>query len=322
MKKCFFTIVMIITSVLFFSCEENLNPYGDFKEKYVLNFIIRGDTTFQTATLSKDYVVYNADPYSNTDDHSVKGAIVRIWQKDQVHFLRDTTIQRPGPTNYQTPYSVYYINNFQPEENSKIDIEALLPNGKRLTSSSTVPSKVNFNYTLTDTIIPMPGKKIVSTFWATDKQNEVTLPRLMILYYTYSTGVKKLNKFIIPLSYLNIDNNLVPNYPTPSLMQGYTVDLATVNKSMELLSAGDPNKSGYEILVAIIEVYSFDTNLSLYYNSTARSGDVYSIKLDETDYSNINGGFGIFGIYMKSQWAIRFSNDFIKSFGYTPAFNN
>jgi len=58
--------------------------------------------------------------------------------------------------------------------------------------------------------------------------------------------------------------------------------------------------------------------LSKYYNSTNRSLDTYSVKLNETDYSNITNGYGIFGAYVRKYAGIRFTHAYIESFGYTP----
>lgn len=94
--------------------------------------------------------------------------------------------------------------------------------------------------------------------------------------------------------------------------------MSTVNQAMELISKGDPNKSNYIILSCIAEVLSLNEELSFYYNATARDRDIYSVKLDETDFSNIENGYGLFGVYMRTYHVMRFSHDYIRSFGYEP----
>jgi len=319
MKKYFFILSIAAISALSYSCNTNFSPYAPSTQQYVLNFVIRADTNFQTATLSKSYPATSTNPYSNQADNSVHGAVIRVWQNDQVSILRDTTVPRPQPSSYTSPLSVYYNNNFQMQGSSQVTVEALLPDGTRLTSSSTVPDNVTFNYGSIDTLIPMPNANVVSLYWSTTKSDVVTMPRLSILYYSYTTGSRKLNKFVVPLSYVTVGNQLVANYPKPLTQPGYTVDLATFGQAMQLLSAGDPAKSKYEILIAQIEVFSFDQYLSMYYDSTVRSTDTYLVTLDSPDYTNIKGGLGIFGIYNKTTGIIKISQDYIRSFGYTPA---
>lgn len=321
MKK-FLTLFIIFIALI--SCEENFNPYGELKDRYILNCIIRGDTTFQTVTLTRDYQVENFDPYSNTEDVNVKNALIRIWNgNDKVSLFRDTTIERQVGDKYKTPYTVFKTNDLMPTPNSKVEIEVILPNGKKLTSVANVPDVINITDSLSDKIIPpTDNKKYIKVSWFTNERNPVLIVRLAIYYFKHENGLKTRNLMTVPLNYIQYGNEWIPNYPKPVTDQAYSVDMNTINKAMELISKDDPNKSRYEILSCILEVLSLDTELRKYYFATARSRDIYSIKLDETDYSNINGGYGVFGVYMRTYWVLRFTHQYINSFGYTPGLSD
>ena len=88
------------------SCSEDFNPYGNEVNKYVLNCIVRADTNYQTAIVSKSYIVDNLDPYSSTTDPNVYNATVRIYNGDNFAQLTDTLITRQS-SNYKTPYLIY-----------------------------------------------------------------------------------------------------------------------------------------------------------------------------------------------------------------------
>ena len=320
MRKKAILIMICSGTVLFYSCNENLNPYGEFKDQYVLSCVVRADTSFQVAYLTKNYVTQDFNAYSNTVDPAIKNATIRIWNGDDtVAIMRDTSIARPAGSSYQTPYSAYYTKNFKPSPNSVISIEALLPNGKRLTSTSTVPSSIRFDAANTDTLVPPANKSYFKYAWNTYQKNPVFITRVGIYYLKDENNQKVRHDYIVPLSYTDFNGTRQPVYPSPISTTGYSVDMGVMNTAMKMLSDGDSNKSGYQILACIIEVLSLDVNLSVYYNATARGTDIYSVKLDETDYSNISGGLGMFGIYIKNQHAIRISSDYIRSFGYTPA---
>ena len=66
----------------------------------------------------------------------------------------------------------------------------------------------------------------------------------------------------------------------------------------------------------MLELYVFDRNLSGYYASVGKIGDSFSIRLDEIDFSNVEGGFGVFGSYISQKLAIAFDEEYINSFGY------
>lgn len=319
MKKFLSFISLGITLIANYSCQENLNPYGEFKDRYVLNCIIRGDTTFQSATLTKDYMVSDFNPFSNTTDETVRGATIRLWNgNDKVAILHDTTIARPYGDPYKTPYTVFYSNDFQPNADTTISIEAVLPNGKKLTCTTKAPAPLNMIAYTSDAAIPADKKDYVRFSWTTTQKDPIFITRLAIYYFKYSGGQKTRNVAVVPVSYTPFNNSWIPNYPKPTSDMGYAVDMKTITKTMELISDGDPKKSNYEILGCILEVLSLDQGLSNYYNSTARNRDIYSVKLDETDFSNINGGYGVFGVYMRTYWVAFLSHPFIESFGYVP----
>jgi len=86
---------------LFYSCNENLNPYGEFKDQYVLSCVVRADTSFQVAYLTNNYVTQDFNAYSNTVDPAIKNATIRIWNGDDtVAIMRDTSIARPAGSSY------------------------------------------------------------------------------------------------------------------------------------------------------------------------------------------------------------------------------
>lgn len=316
MKKLILLMSLIFAIA---SCEDNLNPYGELKDRYVLNCIIRGDTTFQTATLTRNYQVDNFDPYSNTNDVNINNALIRIWNgNEKVSLLKDTTINRTEGDKYKTPYTLFKTNELLPKPNSTIAIEAILPNGKKLTASATVPQEIKIDESISDKVIPPIDKKFIKIGWNTSEKNPVFIVRLAIYYFKHEGGEKKRNVYTIPFNYVNYNDDWIPNYPKPVTDLAYSVDMNTINKAMELISKDDPNKSRYEILSCILEVLSLDPELRKYYFATARSRDIYSVKLDETDYSNIKGGFGVFGVYMRTYWVLRFTHQYINSFGYTP----
>lgn len=319
MKNFILYFVAVTLFIISSSCENSLNPYGEFKEKYILNCIVRADTNYQVALLSKSYLAENFNPYSNTEDQSIKNALVRIWSgNDVVAILKDTVIERSSNDKYKSPYRIYYTDDFQPQPNFPIEIEAILPNGKKLRSSSRVPSDISFIEQSSDTIIPPKEKDYIRVTWSSDQENPVFIIRLGIYYFKYENG-KKVRKILdVPMNYHKYNNEFIPNYPKPISDKAYSVDMNTINKAMELISKDDPKKENYEILSCILEVISLDENLSTYYNTTANANNAYSIKLDETDYSNISGGYGVFGVYNRNYYVLRFAHDYIRSFGYIP----
>lgn len=313
MKKIF---LLIFAFALFVSCEENFNPFDQLREKYALTCIIRGDTTFQVAAVTRTYANENYNPYSNTIDPNIAGAKIRIWNGDSVATFKDTTLVRNPGSKYQTPYHIYYTKKFTLDPNYDIEIEAILPNGIKLNSKTKPPNAIVFNYV--DRVVPPKTKTHVDFIWDAGTIDNAYLTQVSIYYYKADDPKKTIKVAFVPVKYLNQDGKFFPISAKPSNSNKLVLDVETISKTMELISEGDSNKKNYVILGPYLEVVSFDKNLSTYFNSIARANDAYSVNLNEIDFSNIDNGIGIFGAYMHNYWSFDFTHAYIKSFGYTP----
>lgn len=311
MKKYYLLILLLG----FISCNENFEPFGDLKEKYALNCIIQGDTTFQVATVTRTYINNNYDPYSNEVDPSVSGALIRLWNGDSLVTFRDTIITRKSDSKYKTPYHIYYTNKFKLVSNN-LEIEAILPNGIRLSSSATMPNPIKFMSV--DKVVPPKTKSHVDFVWALGTLDDIYLTQVSIYFYKADDPKKTIHIAYVPVQYANQNGRYFPIAPKPNNSNQLTLDVETISKTMELISDGDPNKANYVILGPILEVASFNKSLSTYFNSIARTNDAYTVNLSEVDNTNINDGVGIFGIYFRNYRSFDFTHAYIKSFGYTP----
>jgi hypothetical protein len=94
-------------------------------------------------------------------------------------------------------------------------------------------------------------------------------------------------------------------------------DFEAMDATMRAISEGDPGKSRYRIIGFRWQFQEFDFPLSRYYASVNGYLDAYSVRLDETVFTNITGGIGVFGSLF------RYSNDYpvdpayAGRFGYT-----
>ena len=86
---------------------------------------------------------------------------------------------------------------------------------------------------------------------------------------------------------------------------------------MAAISEGDSDKSRYEVLGFDFDLVEFDFALSRYYASINGSLDQLSIRLDETVYSNIAHGYGVFGTSMANSMLFPVNATYAASFGYS-----
>jgi len=310
-------LLICVVGFIFLSCEEDFNPYGDYFERYAFTCILKSDQNYQTATLFRSYRPNGYDPSTYTEDPSVIGADIRVWYNDTVFVFRDTSVARIDTSRYKTPFRYYYNDKFKVGSRKTIELEVLLPNGKRLRSTSVTPGQINYN-DQSDVIIPAGGKSIVQIIWNTLDDGTFFAPRMAIRYKQNINGEIMEKTKDVPYKYVNQGGNQVPVYPAPSALATIVYDLSAITKTLEEISSGDPNKQNYSVYQKIIfSVSALDIPTSRYVSSTGGTIDDLTVSVDVSDYTNIEGGFGLFGSYSKRDYTrLRFMENYIESFGY------
>ncbi len=315
MKK---QILFVLLSLIFFvACDKNFSPYGEFKDKYIFTSIIRSDTSFQIATIFHNYKPDGYDPSNYSEDSQVKGADIRVLYNDSVYVFRDSSVARTDTSRYNFPFSFYYNDKIKISPNNGIEVEILLPNGKRLRASSVTPGDIRFQ-NKSEVIIPPVSSDFIQFYWDDLGEGIYYQPYLALRYQVNENGNVIEKEKEIPLRYIEQNGESKPIYPAVgnSTIVAYMQDV--VDRILQEISAGDPNKGNYSIYQsAKFTLIAYDQSLSRYISSTSQSLDDLTVTVDVADYSNIEGGLGIFGAFNKKRYdRIKFYQQYINTFGY------
>ena len=320
MKFKYLITVCTLTLITLSSCDESFNPKGEYTEKYILNCVLRGDTSYQVAILTHSYDVNGYDPYMNKTDPAITGADIRLWYNDSVFVFRDSVVDRIGGTRYGDSLKIYYLNNLNLQYNKPVEIEALLPDGRRLESSTTTAKDIIFDDKNSSKVIPPVNTSLVQVGWNGNSETSYYLSRFKVTWYKKVNGQSEMHVMEIPVKYNLKGGQYIPVYPKPSFQTTVFYDPDGIRRALESISEGDPDKSNYSVLINNqIEIFGLDQNLVRYYAANTQDNN-FTVRLDETDYSNIDGGFGVFGSYVIKNYNIRFVADFITELGYNPIY--
>jgi hypothetical protein len=306
--------VIIIVALL--SCKEDFSPEANYRERNTLNCIIRPDTGFQSLTLFR---TYKTDGNPNQFDlyPFIDNADVKIWYNNKVYQLKDTILEREDNERYKEPVKVYYNNSIKPVGGKYVEVEALLPNGLLLRSETLVPDISKISFTGSAPTIPSANNSATRFIWS-DDQKVMYHPRFLIIVVNRQNQERYAVE--VPLQFVN--RNLMEEavYPSITSEKGLVYDDEVIRKTFIKISNGDPVKSNYAIIEAYLELMVLDRALSVYYSSIKNFLDEYTIRVDLPDYTNIEGGFGIFGSYNIIKYKIAIDENFVKSFGYIVGF--
>lgn len=307
--------------LIFYSCEDSFNPFGEYSERYVLTCILRSDSTRQIATISKNYPELN----NNSGLRNwVTGAEVIVWQGDSVYVFKDSSTIINDPELGLTEINFYYHPNLKLLPNKPLEIEALLDIGKRLKSSGLSPNELIFENVASSTVIPPVGSENFIVAWNTVGEGSIYITSLNIRYLKKINGIDTEFTYKVPVEYLLSNNQEIPAYPTAGRNTSESFSIEAITRAMELISEGEPNKEIFTIYQRpIIEVIAMDENLSRYFSVASGAFDELTVRVNSVDYSNIDGGLGVFGSYIKAKQTItKFLPEYIQSFGYGVKFEN
>lgn len=302
--------------IICFSCEENFSPRTEFKERYVINCIIRGDTAFQSATVSRSYNVEGYDPYTNNASPFLKVKDIRLWSNNIVYVFKDSLSYDANP-RYKEPIPFYYLNNFKPTRGHGMMLRVVVDDYRIYWAYTWLPDSVKWDSYNSDLSIADDNKEVWKYFWSYSVYGTWFLPKLYIVYSHVNDepGVRRVQE--VYKDFIIIDNTSVPQPFNPIKTPVLSVKKRNIDSAMVNISRDDPNKKHYIIHAAFLDLLIFDEHLSKYFSSSRGYLDDYTIRVDESDYTNIEGGYGIFGSYLKQSKQIRIQTEYVEKFGYT-----
>lgn len=313
--------VFIITLCFMMGCDDTVDPEGDFFQQFAMNCVIRGDSSHQIATVFSSYPNDSAR-YSEFGDNFVEGVDLRLWYdiegEDRVYIFRDSSLLLESESGVQELVKFYYIDGLKIEHGRKMEIEAIFPTGKRLKSNTIIEDKLR--EVEHDYFIPpqLAGQNFIRIAWEVLEGDEERIiePKIIIPYYFLGNGSEEYREIVVPYSLLEENGSTRLLYPRPSFNADIRYEMSAINWALQKISEGDPNKENYKIFPAKIFLLLYDKNLSSYYASTNGFLDDFSIRIDEIDFSNIEGGLGLFGSYIIQKYDIDFRTDYLIEYGY------
>jgi len=303
--------IMLIIAIIysFIGCEENVVYKSGFNEIPALYCVINADSSNQYAMLTNNY-----SEKDEAGNNYIKDANIQITVNNESVEFKDSSTTK---NNVETDF--YYVNGFKPKLGSEIEIKAELTDGRSLSSSLAIPKFSLFVFEKSFVTIPSsqdPSRLYVGWTLRNSSDNLSFLTRLTINYSVNKNGIETKHDYPIPIEYVISNNNKLPVYPQAARTSFQVYPQSIISTAFSEISVGDTNKSSYTILNANFEVFIMEENLTNYSASIESFNNSYSVKVYEPQISNINGGLGVFGAYVKRSMDVFVEPEFIESFGY------
>ncbi|RJP63074.1 MAG: DUF4249 family protein [Ignavibacteriales bacterium] len=319
--KIYFWILTGLLLLSGLSCEENFSPKTEYKKTYILYCVESVDIYFHSfipsVYLTKTYEYDSNFPAGkNQMPPFVSGAKVILRVDNKVDTLKELLTQG----KYFGGIKYYGGINNRIGVNSKVTITAILPDSTVLTTNAVVPEMPAF-----ETSYPfLHGFTTKFNQWRWGYTWKITwnefdealfFPKFLLRYYKANSPKNQL-EIEIPMSYQKSGNKSVPIFPTYTRDNSIEYSFNAVDSVMKNISLGDTNKSSYIISDFAFQLTVYDKHLANFYSSTNGYLDPYSIRLDETVYTNVSGGMGLFGFKIEYGCGREVNKEYAESFGY------
>jgi hypothetical protein len=284
-------------------CNQPFEPKAEFQRKLVIYSILYSDRTTQLARVYTNYDVQGFDPYTNTTDPQIGNALVSISSGSNIYLLNDTTFQRPDQNRYKTRILSYSCQHFPVGNGQTYNLRVESAGLPIAASSVTIPARGflglndGLNYLLN------PNERSGKPFFLAGHFGDGAVGfvlRFYVEYESFESGSWIQGRQEVPNSYIKgiTQDSASTLYPgiQPILNVEFTQQFSADGYFAVRKDIYSRYPEGYVRLKrARFVLLQLERQLYNYYKTTNGFEDVGSIRTDQPEYSNINGGFGIFG---------------------------
>lgn len=313
--KIFQYFLSVCFIILFFGCDDAFSPKGDFGLQYGLHSVIDVDEQSITVELFSSYDVEGYNPKASEYQPLVEDAVVYVEYKNTKYYLLDSLDTEQNKTLFYTDAVTF----------SKYDtlwIHATIADEATLSAYAILPMKIDANYSFPE-ISTTPTNSPYSeglygwgVGWIAKPIYFYTAK--LTLHYQEVYATETVDKYIeIPRDIMSSDNSVVPLYPDISKINRMFFRFDAIKWAMTKISENRANGvQKYLIGKAKLEILTLEEHLGKYYSSINAYFDQYSVRLDETTYTNVSDGLGVFGAFAKYEKVIRVEDKLIYDYGY------
>ncbi|NUN69747.1 MAG: DUF4249 family protein [Bacteroidetes bacterium] len=310
---------LIPAALLFLSCNSTFEPNGTYEERMIIFSVLKSTTDTQYVRVYSTYDPSTNNPLTHSVDTEVTDAVVTVSGGGDVVTFHDTVVVRADTTTlYGKFMHTFVAYKFKPKPNVAYKLTVASPTKGTVTSSiisfpaGTVTTQGNVQSTLTAPNAPTSDSSIrIVVQLAIDVPAYLT--RFILRYKEYVNGVWVMREREVP-QYIRKGSsfdNFTPFYPEVMLRgqnsTGLFAGQESVNFTKESYIATvrllkytiGPSRIEFDGAYFILDQMS--QSLFSYYSATNQTADKISIRLDQIDYTNIEGGFGLFAMKTMSE---------------------
>jgi hypothetical protein len=299
-------IVMVLLTIT--GCDNSFDPRGPYEKKLVVYSVLSNRSDSQYVRIYSTYNPTGYDPLENTSDTQVRNAKVTITDDSATYTLKQTIIPRDDRSRYGSDIVAYsaYPCRLRPGKQYSL---AITSDQGNVTGAVSVPGRGSI-YNNTPLVFVSPRTRIYDIPVSINLSSgaQAFLVRLYIDYNVWDGQGLVHMRSEVPMAGDTTGDSQQFIYPTLVRRPdgGYTsINLAYPHRMYLALYTNLEHRYGaFALISATFVLTQVETNLYNYYNIANGFRDPYSIREDQPDYTNIVGGFGVFGAMVEDSLVV------------------
>ena len=302
------TRLIFLFLALLGGCDTSFNPEGPFLDRLAVYGVLTPINQTHYVRLFSTYNPPDFDPQTNTTSNQVTNAVVSLSFDTTTVALRDTVVPRDDPGRYTDSIKAFIASPLPIARGKVYSLTVNSPVYGVLSATTRVPGNAvvdidnDSRFSLTT---PDKGQADISIFVTLSALTEGHAVRVFVEYELPVANPGTIFTEQIPLEITSYKDcaNFEAEYPRVRRreligsrelwrfpLENYRRALVRILKTHEGVVV-DFNR-------VYVEVIQTDEHLYKYYSVVNGFQDQYSIRVDQPNYTNIQGGLGVFGSFV------------------------
>ena len=276
-------------------------------------------TTRSDTQYVRIYSTYNPpgyDPLASTSENQITDAMVTLAKSDSVFTFRDTAMTRADTSRYTSKINMYYSYPLRLKRGTSYRLAVVSPSVGTVTSTVTVvPTGVVGPMNSGEFQQPAVDGTINALIYLGQNAQGYEL-RLYVEYSALINGVSEIRRVEVPSSFkLSSDSLHFTEAVYPGIMYrgqniymqrdgSETVSFPSLGYITTVRQLRTQYPDSLKLRKGVFVLSQLDQNLYGYYNVVNGFPDSFTLRVDEPDYTNIDGGVGILGVLTEDTYTV------------------
>lgn len=273
-------LIFIFFSLLLLGCkQEDFSPVRNYEEKLFVSCVLDSRCEAKILAIQKSLDSWNLEDRLNIS----KNITAKLISEDTTYIFKDTIIG--GVTNFKC---FYFKSSILPCGYYTLQInDSSLQVYKNISSTIFYPDKMNISVKIVNSYYEFGhianNNRFHAYIFYKQKINNEWIIKKEELPFVWTTTIEGVDVLFFPDNGFQNDISFLFKIPYQTVYDCYHKILTYADKDDLIIMGG------------FIIFESYDINLPQYIETTNGFFDLYSVRLDQLSFSNINNGLGIFG---------------------------